>query len=353
LIEQLPSPALQRASEIIAVGSVVLVISYLSLIMGELVPKSLALRYPERIALWVAPPIVLFMKLSSWLNAILAVTSRFVMRPFGARLLPGRSSVTEEEIKILIREGREWGVFDQVEQDLIHGVFEFTDTSVKEVMVPRPKMHAIQAEASPEEVLRYIAEHKFSRYPVYGKGMNDIIGTFYYKDLIEPLSRRERVNVRELLHPAYFVPETMKVSHLLKELQRRRLQMAIVVDEYGSVQGLVTVEDLIEEIVGEISDESDQVERPVERLRDGSWVVDASLSVRDLRSDYGLPIPESPEYETLGGFVLTQLQALPRGGEIIEHGDYKFTIVDVSERRIAKVKVEKRVIFSEQLPAKG
>ena len=133
----------------------------------------------------------------------------------------------------------------------------------------------------------------------------------------------------------------MKVSHLLKELQRRRMQMAIVINEYGSVEGLVTMEDLIEEIVGEIRDEYDTEDKPVERLKDGSLVIDASISVRDLNTEYKLPIPESSQYETLGGFVLAQLQNMPRGGEIIQYDDYKYTIVDMDKRRIVKVKVEK------------
>ena len=353
LVERIASPPLQRVSEAIAVGLVVVVISYLSLIIGELVPKSLALRYPERIALWVAHPIVLLSRFSSGFIRILTASSRFVMKPFGGRFLPERAFVTEEEIKILVREGRERGIFDQTEQDLIHSVFAFTDTSVKEVMVQRPKMHAIQVDTPPEEILRYITEHRFSRYPVYREGINQISGILYYKDLMGQLSRHEPVVIKDLLHPVYFVPETMKVSHLLKELQRRRLQMAIVVNEYGSVEGLVTMEDLIEEIVGEIQDEVDRTERPVERLKDGSWVVDASLTVRDLKDDYGLPIPESSEYETLGGFVLAQLQGMPRGGEIIQHGDYKFTIVDMADRRIAKVKIEKSAKVTEPLSSKS
>ena len=350
-LEQIPFPALQSASEVFAVGFVVVIISYLSLIIGELVPKSLALQYPEKIALRVARPILLLSRLSSGIIRILTASSQFVMKPFGGTFSKDRTLVNEEEIKIMIREGHARGIFDRTEQEFIHSVFEFTDTFVKEVMVPHHKMHTIQIDAPMEEVLRYIAEHKFSRYPIYRK--NKITGILYYKDFMGPFSRYEPIVIKDLLHPPYFVPETMKVSHLLKELQRRWIQMAIVIDEYGGVQGLVTIEDLIEEIVGEIRDEADRVERPVEKLRDGSWVVDASLTVRDLRDDYGLPVPESPEYETLGGFVLAQLQDMPRGGEIIEHGGYKFTVVDLAERRIAKVKIEKTVHSTEKLSSKG
>lgn len=148
-------------------------------------------------------------------------------------------------------------------------------------------------------------------------------------------------DMKELVRPAYFAPETMKISRLLKEMQRRRSQMAIVINEYGSVEGIVTMEDLIEEIVGEIRDESDVEEKAVERLKDGTFVADASLSIRDLREDYGFAVPDSPEYETLGGFVLHELQDMPRGGEIIRFSGYKLTIVDMEGRRISKIKIEK------------
>ena len=347
------SPPLQRISETLAVGVVVVTISYLSLIVGELVPKSLALKYPERIALAIAGPIHRLSTVAGFFIRILTLSSRGLLKLFGGQMPSERAFVSEEEIKLLVREGRERGIFDQTEQDLIHSVFEFTDISVKEVMVARPKMHVIQADMPVDEILQYMARHKFSRYPVCRKGINDIIGILYYKNLLDRIAKKESININELMHPVYFIPETMKVSHLLKELQRRRLQMAIVVNEYGSVEGLVTMEDLIEEIVGEIQNEVDRGERPVERLKDGSLVVDASLSVRDLHADYGLPIPESSDYETLAGFVMAQLQNMPRGGEIIQFDNYKFTIVDMDDRRIAKVKAEKLPKIFEQVPAKN
>jgi putative hemolysin len=350
-MEGFENPAIQRASEVISVGIVVVLISYLTLIFGELVPKSLALRYPERIALFVSGPLELVSKFSSPFIHVLTATSRLLLRPFGPNVREG-TFISEDEIKLMLKEGRERGVFDQTEQELIHSVFEFNDISVKEVMVPRPKIHSLQIDTPSHDVLRYVTENKFSRYPVYKTTINDICGVLVFKDMLGALARQEEIHIKELLHPVYFVPETMKVSYLLKELQRRRLQMAIVVNEYGSVEGLVTMEDLVEEIVGEIRDEYDVEERPVERLKDGSLVIDASLSVRDLRNDFGLPIPESSEYETLGGFVLSQLQNMPRGGEIIRYGDYKFTIVDMEGRRIAKLKVERKPGPMEKVPSK-
>src|SRR5438445_153385 len=232
-------------------------------------------------------------------------------------------------------------VFDKTQQELIHSVFEFTDMSVKEVMIPRPKMCAIEIDTPTPDLLKYIDENKFSRYPVYRKGLNDLLGILYQKDLLSQVAAGKPLNLKDLLHPVYYVPEAMKVSVLLKEMQRRRIHMAIVVNEYGSVEGLVALDDLIEEIVGEIQDEYDTEEKPVERVKDGAILVDASMPVKDLVSEYGLQIPASPDYETLSGFVTSQIQGLPRGGEVFYRGDYKFTVVDLGDRRVSKVKVER------------
>lgn len=332
---------LQPISGFLAVSFVVIVISYFSLVLGELIPKSLALKYPEQIALVVARPFNLLARLLRPFVDVLTAPIYFFLGPLVGKVVPG-TFISEDEIKFMLKEGKEKGVFDQTEQELIHSVFEFTDISVKEVMLPRPKMQAIQVDTSTPELLKYVAENMLSRYPVYKDGVSDIIGILYFKDLMAILIQNKPILLKELLHPAYFVPETMQVSRLLKELQRRKLQMAIVINEYGSVEGLVTMEDLVEEIVGEIEDEYDVEERSVERLKDGSLAVDASLSIRDLNNDYGLPVPEAGDYETLGGFVMAQLQDMPKGGEIIQYGNYKFTIVAMDGRRISKLKVEKK-----------
>jgi len=191
------------------------------------------------------------------------------------------------------------------------------------------------------DVMRVIDENKFSRYPVYKKDLNDIKGILYQKDLLSRIASGKTFKLAEVLHPVYYVPVSMKVSVLLKEMQRRRIHMAIAVNEYGSVEGLVTLEDLIEEIVGEIQDEYDTEEKPVERLKDGSLLVDASTPVRDLVDRYSLPIPITSDYETLSGFITHQLQGIPRGGEVFNHEGYRFTVVDLGDRRVSKVKVER------------
>lgn len=341
IIEAIPVAFVQAVAEPIAVGTVVIIISYFSLILGELVPKILALNNPERIALVLARPLEWFSKVAAWGIRPLTLSSRGVLRVLGAAAQEDKIFTTAEEINLLVKEGQEKGVFDKTEQELIRSVFEFTDTSVKEVMVPRPKMCTIEVETPIADVLRCCDENKFSRYPVYRNGLNDMVGILYQKDLLSRVASGKPFSLTELLHLVYYVPESMKVSVLLKEMQRRRIHMAIVVNEYGSVEGLVTLEDLIEEIVGEIQDEYDTEEKPVERLKDGAYIIDASMSVRDLVEEYGLPIPISPDYETLSGFIAHKVQGLPRGGEVITHAGFKFTVVDLGERRVAKVKVER------------
>tara|TARA_B100000315_G_scaffold260191_2_gene319891 strand:- start:8655 stop:9983 length:1329 start_codon:yes stop_codon:yes gene_type:complete len=341
-IERLPNERLQQLAEILAVGTVILSISYLSLVFGELFPKALALRNPEKMALWVVRPISLLSTIVSSGLRPLTASSQLLLRVFGRVIPEEKVSVSEEEIKHLVEEGLEEGVFDKTEQDLIQSVFEFTDTSVKEIIVPRPKIYAISLDMPIDEVLSYIDEHKFSRYPVFEQGLNNLRGILYYRDLLGVMASGRPVQILELLHPVYYVPETMKVSLLLKEMQRRRVHMAIVVNEHGSIEGLVTLEDLIEEIVGEIHDEYDDgEEQEVEQLQDGALIIDAACTADDLREEYSLPIQESPEYETLGGFMLDQLQSMARGGDVIQHNGYKFTVVDMDERRIKKVKVER------------
>lgn len=342
LIREIPVGWLRTAAEPIALAAVVVVVTYATLIVGELAPKSLALRHAVPLAMWVAGPIDRLARLTSLLVRFLTASNRFVLRLLGQKGAAERAFVSEEEVKHMLQEGRAQGVFDQTEQELIHSVFEFTEASVKEVMIPRPRIQAIDVESPVEQVLAYIIETGKSRYPVYRNTLDEVLGILYDKDLFRLLAEKKAIVLTEILRPAFFAPETTQVSRLLKQMQKRQMPMALVVDEYGGVEGLVTIEDLIEEIVGEIRDEADREQRPVERLRDGSYLVDASISIRDLAEQHDLAFPESPEYETLAGFVLAQLQRIPRGGEIVTHQDWRLTIVDMDGRRVARVKVERR-----------
>ncbi len=340
LIAGIPLPFVAKGAAAISIGIVVIVISYLSLIIGELVPKSIALRNPEKVGLFVARPIAFISRISSFVVTILTKSTNVFLKPFGAHVFSERSFITEEEIKLLIEEGRDRGIFEPTEQELIQSVFRFTDISVGGVMVPVTEMVAFNINDSPEVVVKTITEENFSRYPVYEKDRTDIKGIIYSKDVFNELADRRTIEIRRLLHNATFVPETMKISALMRQMQQKRQHMAIVVNEYGTVEGLVTIEDLLEEIVGEIRDEFD-IETPVQKLRNGIMLIDASLAIRDLNEDYHFHIPESGEYDTLGGFMLSSLQRLPSVGDNYKTDEYDFMIQSMKGRRIIKIKVEK------------
>jgi putative hemolysin len=328
------SPTL--AATLLAGGGIV----FIELILGELVPKALALRFTEQAALLVAPPLDFLARWSRWLVVILTRSTRGILAIFRIEDTGHRSFVSTEEIRHLVAEGREQGVIDDTEMEIIHSVIQFSETSVKKVMVPRPKIFALDIDTPPGEVERMIVEAGFSRIPVYENSVDNMVGLVFVKDVLRLLEKRQPVVLRKIRHPVHLVPETKKVGDLLKELQKRRTHMALVIDEHGSVTGLVTLEDLLEEIVGEIHDEYDWEERPVEKLRDGSLVVDGTVSAADLRDRHQIPIPESDEFETVAGFMLDALGSVPRGGEVVALGDYRLTVVDVEKNRISKVKID-------------
>lgn len=316
-------------------------IVYIELILGELVPKALALRFTEPVAVLVSPPLYFMARASHGLVVLLTKSTRAILALFRVKDTGHRTFVSEEEIKHLVKEGRAQGVLDQTEVELIHSVFEFTETPVKRVMVPRPNIFGLDVDTPPGEAERLMIESGFSRIPVYEGSMDNVIGVVYVKDALRLLEKRQPVVLRKILHPVHYVPETKKVGALLKELQKRRTHIALVIDEHGSLTGLVTLEDLIEEIVGDIQDEYDWEERAVEKLRDGSLVVEGTVSAAELRDSFQVPIPESGEFETVAGFMLDVLGSVPKGGEVVTVGDYRLTVVDVEKTRISKVKVEK------------
>ena len=341
LIEALPLPFVAQWSGPLAILLVVLPVAYLSLVLGELVPKSLALRYSEQIAFLVARPIDFLSRVSSFLVKILTASSSAILWIFGRKEAESASFISVEEVKSLIREGAAKGIFNETEKELIHSVFEFADTPVKAIMKPRTDIYAIEIGASLTDVAKSFVDNGFSRIPVYEGDLDRVVGVLYNKDVFKALQERSEFRMRDHLHPAFFAPSSLPISELLKQLQRRHLALALVVNEFGEIEGLATVEDIVEEIVGEIRDEYDIEERgPVERLPDGSLIIQGSALLRELKSDFALPFEESPDYLTLAGFVLAQLKRIPRGGEWVERNGYRLTIVDMEGRRIVKIKVE-------------
>ncbi|MGQ9570972.1 MAG: hemolysin family protein [Thermodesulfovibrionales bacterium] len=339
LFMNIPISFIYTYSEAISIIIVASLITYLFIVFGELIPKSIAISNPESTGLIVAPIIEKFSKIAMPFVQMLRVSTNILLRPFGKKAFSERGYISEEEIKLLLEEGKERGIFGAEEKELIHSVFEFTDMSAKEVIVPSTQMVTISLSMSIEEIKNIIAEEQFSRYPVIGKDINDIRGILYAKDFLTAISKGS-TDVRKLIKPPFFIPETMKISNLLREMQKKRIHMALIIDEYGSVSGLVTMEDLLEEIVGEIRDEYD-IESPVIQISDGTFRIDASISIRDLKEDYEIELPESTEYETLSGYLLTTLQRIPKIGDAVEIEGKKITVLEMIGQRIAKVKLEK------------
>jgi putative hemolysin len=338
ILLNIPIHFISASSEAIAIIIVATIITYFFIVFGELIPKSIALSNPEAIGLMIAPAIEKFSKIALPFVQTLRISTNILLKPFGKRAFSEMGYISEEEIKLLLEEGKERGIFEAEEKQLIHSVFEFTDMSAKEVMVPSTQMVTISLSMPSEDIKTIIAEEQFSRYPVIGKDLNDIRGVLYAKDFLTALSKGG-ADIRKLIKPPFFIPETLKISNLLREMQKKRIHMALVIDEYGGVSGLVTMEDLLEEIVGEIRDEYD-IESPVIQISDGTFRIDASISIRDLKEDYEIEIPESTEYETLSGFLLTTLQRIPRIGDVVETDGKKITVLEMVGQRIAKVKLE-------------
>ncbi|MBI3304382.1 MAG: HlyC/CorC family transporter [Deltaproteobacteria bacterium] len=342
IFQQSGSPFLREWGGALAIGLVVLAISYLSLVLGELVPKTLALRYPERIACVVARPLDLFSRMFSVIVKLLTASSNLLLFFSGSGARSTEALVSEEEVKYLIREGAEKGVFDDTEKEFIHSVFDFADTSVREVLTPRTEIHALEVQTSCAEALHEMIESGFSRMPVYEEDLERIIGIVHIKELLRAQEQGQTALLRDFLHPAYFVPDSMQISHLLRELQVRRAHMAVVVNEFGTVIGLATIEDLLEEIVGEIRDEFDvDEEQPVQEIGEGVLLIEGGVALSDLKEQHNLPLEETASYRTLAGFLLARLERIPKGGETVVHEGYRLTIVNMDGRRIAKVKVEK------------
>jgi len=340
-IESLPFSFLKISAEPISITLVVILVTYFSVVLGELIPKSIGLAYPDWVSLRTAKFIDRFSKVSSLLIKILTFSTNLVLRPFGLKAFSQRGFISQEELKLLIEEGEEKGIFEPEERQLIHSAFSFSEITVKEIMTPAPQMVTVSIYMSLEEIKEIIIDEQFSRYPVIGKDLNDIRGILYAKDFYKLIYKQPngKFDIKKILKPPMFVPETMKINILLNEMQKKRVHMAIVVDEYGVVTGLVTLEDILEELVGEIRDEYD-IEMPVITLPDGSMIIDATISIRDLKEDYGIDIEESEEYETLGGFILTSLQRIPKVGDTVNIDDKLFRVIEMVGQRISKIKYE-------------
>lgn len=335
----LPWPLLQKAAEPLAALTVVFVVSYVSLIIGELVPKAIGLQYADKVALSLARPMRIIARLTSPAVLLLTSSSKAVQHLIGLR---GEQDafITREEVQHMVMEGHETGVFSESENEYIRNVFEFTHTCVREVMVPRTRMVALELQMSRDELVRIILEAQYSRYPVYHTDIEEIVGVLHDKDIMAALVKGEELNLEQIIRPPVFVPEGKKVNELLKEMQRTRNHMALVVDEYGGISGLVTTEDLLEELVGEIEDEHDAGEPgKLVQQPDGSWLVDGLTSIFDLQEPLGIKLEEAPLYETVAGLVLNELGHLPLQGETVDWNGFRLVCEQVTRTAILQVRI--------------
>jgi len=317
-------------------------ITILMFIFGELVPKAAASHDSEKIALKVASKINIMSKVLRPIAYLFEWLSIRILKLFGKEYVGVERIVSDEgEIKAIVTAAEEHDVIEEEEKEMIHSVFEFSDTIVREVMVPRPDMVMLSGESSIKDAVSLAVERGFSRIPVYGENRDQILGIVYAKDLISCLHEGKLSSrVSTIAREALFVPETKRLSDLLKELQKRKVHMAIVVDEYGSVSGLVTIEDLIEEIVGEIFDEFDREEKLVEKIGLRKYRVDARVNVDDLNEMLSISLPKEEDVDTVGGLVMKVLGHVPAQSETFLYDGIEFVVEKVRGNRIHKVILE-------------
>jgi len=338
-------PAVSAYAYAIALIVVTALLSFFTIIFGELVPKTLALAHPERFALVLAGPVdVLGRVLGPIVWALERVTNG-VNRLLGVSDVD-QNTISTEELKLLVERGGEQGILEAEEEQMIHAVIELGERRVHEVMVPRIDFVALPATATLDEAIDQIVEGGHSRIPVYEETVDEVVGILYAKDLLPFVKHTEeaRPSLRSLLRTPVFVPESMSIDDLLHELQRRRVHIAIVLDEYGGTAGLVTIEDLIEEIVGEIQDEYDVEEPMIEPLSDDEARVDGRASVDDMTEHFGVELDDEDreQYDTVGGLVYHEIGGVPKVGDTVEVDDLTLTVESTDGRRVGKVLVVRR-----------
>ena len=334
----------------LALSCAFVLLSILHVVIGELVPKTISLARAERIALLVARPFHWFLKTFRWAIDLLEGLSSLIVRALGVTAPSGHGVAhSTEELQVQIQQARERGLLAPGEEKFILSAIELGKVQAREIMVSRPDMHVLPVEAPVDQVMRVFATTQRSRIPVYRGNVDHMLGFVHVKDMMWVLLDRERrlqesapapaFDLRRILRELLIVPETKPASELLHEFRTKHTSMAVVVDEFGSILGLVTMEDILEQLVGEIHDEFDVVEKPL-TLADGAVVFDAALSVRDLDAQFNIALPEDPAYATVGGFVLDQLGFIPKGGESFDFGNFKFSVVEMDGRRVARVKIQ-------------
>lgn len=348
LITGLNIPGISASASWISTFIVTSVIALFTLILGELVPKRMALAQSEKIALKVAGPINFFAKITYPAVKFLTFSTNVVVKLLGGPVKSTGDQITEEEIRLMINVGEEKGIFQETETEMINSIFEFDDTVAKEVMTPRTDISALSSEATREEILEVIVEENFSRIPVYEESIDNIIGVLYVKDLFTMIKDKNEweVSLKDIIRPAHFVPEYKKIDELFKEMQKSKTHIAVVIDEYGGTAGIITIEDLLEEIVGNIFDEYDDVVLDYEKIDDNTYIVSGMLDIGDINDILDIDLVED-EFDTISGMLLSHSGKMPEVGYELTIGNIYFRIEEVDDKRISKIRIERREMAEE------
>jgi CBS domain containing-hemolysin-like protein len=338
-------------TDVTAVVVTVVGLSAIAMLFGLFVPRAIGARYAIGVLLVLAVPIEVVSWVTRPVVAVLWALTSALTRPFGAT--PQATAVSEDEIRALVETGEEQGVLHEQERDMIQGIFELGDKHVHDVMVPRTDIRAIDVDTPGAGVLDQVVAVGHSRIPVYEGTSDQIVGILYAKDLFRRLARGEKdVSLRQYLRPAHFVPETKRVDELLREMQKNKMHMAIVVDEYGGTAGLVTIEDLIEEIVGEIRDEYESEQELVIPVSENEAIMDGRVPFDDVVEAFDLDLVPSEDYDTLGGYITHELGRLPKAGEEVRTDGVRFVVETVEGRRIRRVRVTREVVEASEEPVR-
>jgi CBS domain containing-hemolysin-like protein len=319
------------------------VITFLHIVLGELAPKTVALELSERVALATALPMRIFFKTFYYPIRLLNWSGAMTVRIFGLRTSGEKGSIySEEEIRHLIDVSKSSGHLNEEEQKLIHQVFEFSETTVREAMVPRTEIFAIPVTYGLNEIAEAFRESGFSRFPVYRDSLDDVAGVVHSKDVMSYLLNPEAFRIEKILRRPVYVVDTARLEDVLRRMQREQFHFGFVVDEHGGVEGIITLEDLLEEIVGEIADEYDEeTAEQIHEQKDGTYILDGGLAVRDLNRKLGLNVPVSEGYTTIAGFLMAEAGQVLEKGESVPFNGHVFHVEEVERRRITKVKMEK------------
>lgn len=313
----------------------------LVLIFGEFTPKTFSAQYADKVAYFVSYPMKFLINFLAPVVRIFANFTNFILKFLGTKQTNKNVSFTIEEIKTMIHIGKEEGILGKKEEEMLRSIIDFTDTTVKEIMVPRTDIVAFEINTNYEELIKKIIESEYSRLPIYENNIDNIIGIIYAKDFLS-FDSKEKIILKETLHTPYFIPETKKVIQLLQEFKTKKIHMAIVIDEFGGTAGLVTLEDIIEEIVGEIQDEYDVEETKITFLQEGSFIVDAGMSIDDFNEQIKTKLIINESATTIGGFVLELFGKIPKEGEKVEAENFIFEAIQMDKTRLVKIKVHKK-----------